>query len=111
LFHLVIEEKIIAITSPILLSELKEVFSKKFSLSESYLRLTIKNLEKRFLIIHPKREIKFARDEDDNRVLEAAVEGKCDYIISGDKDLLDLGKYKNIIIVTPDMFLKIMFSN
>lgn len=53
------------------------------------------------------------RDEDDNRVLEAAIEGKCNFIVTGDKDLLELGKYKRslrlrlkkIQILTPAQFL------
>lgn len=105
ILHLVIEEKILAVTSPILLSELEEVFSKKFPLREPYLKLTIKNIENKFLIVQPKSEIKLARDEDDNRVLEAAFEGKCNYIITGDRDLLDLKIYKKIKIITPDTFL------
>ena len=30
------------------------------------------------------------RDPEDNMVLECAMEGKAQYIVSGDKDLLDL---------------------
>jgi len=36
------------------------------------------------------------RDELDNRVLECAVERKVNYIVSGDKHLLGLRKYKGI---------------
>jgi putative PIN family toxin of toxin-antitoxin system len=43
-------------------------------------------------------------DPQDNRVLEAAVEAKADYIVSGDKDLLDLGSFQNIPIITPTRF-------
>lgn len=101
----VIEKKILAVTSPILLSELKEVFSKKFPLREPDFKLTVNNLEKIFRTAQPKKEIKISRDEDDNRVLEAALEGECSYIVTGDKDLLELATFKNIKIVTPDTFL------
>lgn len=101
----VIEEKILAVTSPILLSELREVFSKKFPLREPDFKLTVNNLEKIFRTVQPKNTIKIARDEDDNRVLEVAVEGGCNYIITGDRDLLDLKTFKNIKILTPDTFL------
>ncbi|HEX8932007.1 MAG TPA: putative toxin-antitoxin system toxin component, PIN family [Patescibacteria group bacterium] len=46
------------------------------------------------------------RDIDDNRVLEAAVEGKCQYIITGDADLLDLKIFQSIKIITAEDFLK-----
>jgi putative PIN family toxin of toxin-antitoxin system len=43
-------------------------------------------------------------DESDNRVLEAAVDGAADYIVSGDDDLLGLGAFQGISIVTPGEF-------
>ena len=45
------------------------------------------------------------RDSTDNQILETAVAGKCNWIITGDKDLLTLRKYENIKIVTPNQFL------
>ncbi len=49
-----------------------------------------------------------SRDEDDNKFIETAVLGQCDYIVSGDKDLLDVGKYRDIHIVNPSEFLKLI---
>jgi len=34
-------------------------------------------------------------DEDDNRVLECAVAGGCEYIVTGDRDLLRMGTYRD----------------
>lgn len=45
------------------------------------------------------------RDPDDNQVLETAVNGKCDYLITRDKDLLTVGKHDQIQIVTPNQFM------
>lgn len=44
------------------------------------------------------------RDPKDDAVVACAVEGKADYIVSGDKDLLVLGTYQDIQIVTPSQF-------
>jgi len=44
-------------------------------------------------------------DPDDNRVLECAEAAGCGYIITGDLDLLRLGKYGEIQIVTVRSFL------
>ena len=44
-------------------------------------------------------------DDADNRVLECAVSGGVDVIVSGDSHLLDLGTYEGISIVTPAEFL------
>jgi uncharacterized protein len=46
------------------------------------------------------------RDTQDIMVLACAVGGKADYIISGDKDLLTLGEYKGIPILSADQFIK-----
>ena len=43
-------------------------------------------------------------DHDDNTILEAALEGKADFIITGDNHLLKLKKFKNIRIVNPSSF-------
>lgn len=45
------------------------------------------------------------RDPKDLHIITAASEGECDFIITGDKDLLVLGKHKKIQIITPSEFL------
>jgi predicted nucleic acid-binding protein len=44
------------------------------------------------------------RDADDDVVLGTAIAGRCDAIVTGDKDLLDLGGYRDIPIVSPRAF-------
>ncbi len=105
ILHLILDDKIDATTSPMLLAELEDVINKKFPKLAYGFALISKRIQDKFKIVNPKKSLLISRDEDDNRVLEAAFEGKCDYIITGDKDLLDLKIYKNIKIVTPDTFL------
>ena len=47
-------------------------------------------------------------DPDDNRILEAAFDGKADYIISGDQHLLKLKEFKGIKIVNAKDFLSLL---
>jgi uncharacterized protein len=56
------------------------------------------------VVVSPSRVLTVVRDDDDNRVLEAAIEGAADYIVSGDTDLLDLGSFQGIPIITPGEF-------
>ena len=49
--------------------------------------------------------IKVCRDPDDDKFISCAVDGKCIYIVSGDKDLLSLGRHENVEIVTIAQFL------
>ena len=46
-------------------------------------------------------------DPPDNRILECAVAAGSDYIVSGDKDLLRLGRYDSIKILGVADFLEI----
>lgn len=47
-------------------------------------------------------------DPDDNKILGCAIMGNADYIISGDKHLLELKKHKNIKIITVNKFLELL---
>jgi len=48
------------------------------------------------------------QDPDDNMILEAAVAGKADFIVTGDPDLLVLKEFRSIRIVTAKEFLRLM---
>ena len=53
-------------------------------------------------------EIKIiTEDPEDNMFLECAIANDADYIISGDKHLLALKSFKNIIILSPASFLQL----
>nr|MBI4157064.1 putative toxin-antitoxin system toxin component, PIN family [Candidatus Woesearchaeota archaeon] len=60
------------------------------------------------LVIAPKLNIKVCRDEKDDKFLECAESAKVDYIISGDKDLLDLKEYKGILIIRTTRILELL---
>ena len=47
-------------------------------------------------------------DPKDNHILAAAVETFCEYIVSGDRHLLDLREFQGIHIVTPREFLTLL---
>jgi len=57
-------------------------------------------------IVHPERTINVCRDPRDDMVLEAAVAGGADYIVTGDDDLLVLGEFEGIEITGPRAFLE-----
>lgn len=47
-------------------------------------------------------------DPDDDIILRAAYDGKATYIVSGDKHLLSLGKFRRTRIVTVDEMIRIL---
>jgi putative PIN family toxin of toxin-antitoxin system len=48
------------------------------------------------------------RDPKDDPLVACAGEGAADYLVSGDRDLLDLGETENIRMVTPREFVEIL---
>lgn len=102
----------LVIVSAELLSELRRKVIEKFPLFTSSLEsLDASILNDAIVVRLGSQTINISRDPDDNKVIETAVMGRCDYIISGDKDLLVIGSYKNINIVNPTDFLKIINRN
>lgn len=108
IIKLIIEREIIPITSKILIAELTDVLVKKFNFIPNKTALTEEFIKENFQIVYPSIMLDIISDKDDNRVLEAAVVGKCQYIITGDKDLLDLKSYNKIIILTAGDFLDLI---
>jgi|SRR3989344_3488495 len=104
--NLILKEKLIGVTSVSLMAELSEVVHKKFPFSKSDLEYLEDQIITDFEIVKPRKVLRAARDDDDNRVLEAAVEGECEFIVTGDEDLLTLKTFRKIKIMTPGEFLK-----
>ena len=59
-------------------------------------------------VVNPSETIAIISYAPDNRILECAVAGLADCIISGDHHLTDLKTYGSIKIVTPTEFLAII---
>jgi hypothetical protein len=72
-------------------------FRKHFSAAdiEEFLSLLYKSAR----IVEVHHTIKDCRDEKDNFILETAIRGRADYIVTGDKDLLVLTPYKGKKII------------
>lgn len=105
-YTLVLEKQIIGVTSQILIAELIEILIKKFEFEPSRIKQLQRITKKHFKIVYPDKIINVLRDEDDNRVLEAAIKGNCNFIVTGDSDLLTLKTFRKIKILTPENFLR-----
>jgi putative PIN family toxin of toxin-antitoxin system len=56
-------------------------------------------------IVDVLQAIRASRDPKDDKFLAAAVNGRADVIVTGDKDLLDLSPFRGIAILTPADYL------
>lgn len=94
------------VLSPAILNETARVLRDKFERSDEEVRKTVRLLLALSLIVEPKKPVKVLSYDPDNRVLECALEGKVDYLVTGDKKhLLVIGTFKGAKIVTPADFL------
>jgi len=64
-------------------------------------------LEKSVIVV-PTEKIDVVSDPDDNKFVEAALEGMAQYIVSQDKHLLVLKEYHGVKVLNPDEFLKLL---
>ena len=55
-------------------------------------------------VVKPVSKIKISRDKDDDIFIECAIDSNALYIVSGNKDLLDIVEYQNISIITAKDF-------
>jgi putative PIN family toxin of toxin-antitoxin system len=92
-----------------IMEELQDVFSrKKFKMVQSELLAYMDELRHMSTFVIPDELPKDAcRDPKDVKYLECATAGNCDYIVSGDDDLLSLHEYRGIQIVSANEFLNI----
>lgn len=105
ILQLAVDKKIQVVVSGVLLAELADVVNKKFPVAVSDLQLFHALAKKRFLLVNPSESVSILADNDDNRILEAAIEGECQFIVTGDRELLALKAYQGVNIVTADEFL------
>ncbi len=58
-------------------------------------------------IIRPARKLSVCRDPKDNMVLECCLAAVADFLITGDKDLLDITNFPfDLKIITPGDYIK-----
>lgn len=102
------------VVSPAILAEVRRSLSypkvrKYIKISEEDLDLWVTSIELIALPVDGNLRLHVvAADPDDNRYIEAAVEGLAQFVVTGDKHLLALKSYENIRIVTPRMFLDLL---
>lgn len=89
------------VTSPTLLDELEDVLVRSFEFPPLLGRAIRAELESLAEIVVPTEVPTVSRDPDDDQVLAAAVLGRVEAIVTGDRDLLVLESHDEIPILSP----------
>jgi putative PIN family toxin of toxin-antitoxin system len=91
-----------------LLEELNEVLGrKKFNryLTSEEREEILAALVERAVLVEIIEKVQECRDPKDDKVLELALNGEANYIITGDRDLLVLHPFRSVVVITADNFL------
>lgn len=106
LYQALREERFRLILSDDMFGELVNVLSRpKFELEKSEIEKVATFLRLNAVFVKSSERIPFLRDPKDSIILEYAVAGKSKFIVTGDKDLLELESFRNIRILGPKEFL------
>lgn len=120
LLELALQRKIKLLISPQLLGEIERVLTyprvikllKKRKAAPGEIRESIAKILQIAILTPGDLTIEAtSADPADDMVLACALEGKADFVVSGDHHLLDLDTYQGIKVLSPAAFLAIMESS
>ena len=109
--HLAKRGKVEVVTCESLLDELRDVLirpAKPFHLSVRDADKVINNVRSYVRLVTPTRKVDVCRDPDDNLVIECALAGGAQYIVTGDPDLKVLRRFEEIEIVDVRTFVSLV---
>ena len=104
------------VASSPLVAELRSVLirpriKERLGWSDQEIAAFITHFSEQAVIVQPQTRVAVVvSDPADNKVLEAAIDGKADYVVSGDRHLLELRGYQDIPIVSPAYFAAVLAS-
>ena len=103
--HRTVRMRVLA-TSTDLLEELDTTLARKFRITPATTAF-LTALRQQIRLVEPRQLSKpVCRDRDDDVVLATAVAARADVIVTGDQDLLVLGSFEGVAIVSPRQFLE-----
>jgi len=107
------DPSLVPIATPDILKEIRRVLhypriQKQADLTDAQCDGFVEKFEGIAWMVKDRRGEKIAADPDDDKYLLAAREGLAQYIVSGDRHLLDVRLYEGVRIVSPREFLEIL---
>ncbi|MCK5283311.1 MAG: putative toxin-antitoxin system toxin component, PIN family [Nanoarchaeota archaeon] len=105
----VINKEITVFISDDIITEIKRVLSRDFELAKQEISDIIDSIAMFTYFIAPKEKIDVIKDDPtDNTILGCAIASDSKVIVSQDKHLLKLKKFRDVVILNPDEFLRIL---
>ena len=108
------KQEYILVTSPEILQEVEEVLNREkiiqiTKMTKAEIKKFLQDLiDIAFIVLGNVAVQVVQKDPDDDKFIAAAIEGKADYIVSGDKPLLNIKEYMGIKIISPKDFMRLL---
>jgi len=102
----IIEARDRLLLSKPILDELLGILARKFSRDTEELAHVAVFLSDLSIVVKPRRKLAVLADEPDNRILECAVTGGADAIVTGDKALLELKTFRKVKLLSLRAYLQ-----
>ncbi|MEK6812589.1 MAG: putative toxin-antitoxin system toxin component, PIN family [Nanoarchaeota archaeon] len=102
--------KITLVTSLEIIQELVETLKDfKIVMPDAMIEKWRNILIENSVVVIPTESLAIVKDDpDDNKFFEAAYAGKAGYIVSQDRHILKIGKYKNVKTIHPKEFMALI---
>ena len=103
----ILSKEIKVVVSDEMLKEISEVSSRpKFKniFTAKRIKELFSLLDSYAIVVSPSQKVNVCRDGKDNFLLEVALEGKADYLVTGDEDLLVINTFQSTKIIRPKEF-------
>jgi len=93
-------------TSVAILTETAGVLRRKFGQDGDDIKQALRQIGHAAVVSKPTSRLRVAADDADNRILECALDGRADLVVTGDRHLLKLRRFEGIPIVRLADFLR-----
>lgn len=95
-------------TSIAILTELARKLDEKFGWEKEKIEQLITSISNLATTFKTSPRLKVLSDDPDNRILECALDAAAEFVVTGDKHLLDLTRYQDIEIIKLSAFLAML---
>jgi len=109
----ILSKEVIIVVSEKMLKEFNKVITRpkfKTIFTTQRIKELLSLLDNYADLVSPTQRTDVCRDAKDNFLLEVALEGKVDYLVTGDDDLLALESFHDIQIINPKYFRHVLRS-
>ena len=104
-----INQEIVVFISNYIIDEIRKVLARDFNLEKQEIDDIVNAVLYFTHLIETKESVKVIKDDaKDDQILDCAIACNADFIVSQDNHLLNLKLFRNIKIITPEEFIKIL---